>query len=107
MSLYDEYDKLVQQRKRFEGDIEYDSNPLILETVKLMTADIQDTVDFLDHDCTEEQFIWLSEVFDEIAEKTKSPEFIEALHRAALRFPEATEKYNIQYFIDCASEYIP
>ena len=106
MNLHDEYEKIVQQRKSFDGDISYDDNPLILETVKLMTADIQKTIDFLDCDCTEEQFVWLSEVFDEIAEKTKSMEFIEALRRTAARFPEATKKYNIEYFIDSASEYV-
>ena len=106
MSLHDEYEKIVKQRKEFDGDISYDDNPLILETVKLMTADIQKTIEFLDRECTEEQFVWLSEVFDEIASETKSKEFIEALRRTAARFPEATTKYNIQYFIDSASEYV-
>lgn len=106
MKLYDEYEKIIQQRKNLDGDISYEDNPLIPETVKLMTADIQKTIEFLDRDCTEEQFVWLSEVFDEIAEKTKSGDFIKALRRTAERFPEVTKKYNIEYFIDSASEYV-
>lgn len=106
MNLHDEYEKIVQQRKSLNEDIEYEGNPLIQETINLMTADIRKTIEFLDKTCTEEQFIWLSEVFDEIAEKTRCQEFIEAIRRTAARFPEATEKYNIQYFIDSASEYI-
>ncbi len=46
MNLHDEYEKIVQQRKGFDGDISYDDNPLILETVKTMTADIQKTIEF-------------------------------------------------------------
>ena len=48
----------------------------------------------------------MSEIFVEIAERTKSKEFINALRRAVLKFPEASMEYNIQYFIDSAKEYI-
>ena len=32
----------------------------------------EETITFLDKECSEEQFIWMSEIFDEIAERTKS-----------------------------------
>ena len=73
--------------------------------VDLLTEDINATVSFLDKECSEEQFVWMSEIFDEIAERTKSKAFIEALRRAARRYQKATEDYNIEYFIDSAEEY--
>ena len=48
----------------------------------------------------------MSEIFDEIAERTKSREFIEALRRTAQKYPKAAKDYNIDYFIDSAEEYI-
>ena len=78
----------------------------IKEMVDLLTGDIRVTIVFLDTECSEKEFIWMSEIFDEIAERTKSREFIEALRRTAKRFPEAAKDYNLEYFIDSAEEYI-
>ena len=72
MSIFKKYEELISQRKKMEGDIDYERDPVILETIELMTKDVEETIAFLDKDCTEEQFIWLSEVFDEIAQRTGS-----------------------------------
>ena len=70
--------------------------------IALITEDIDKSIDFLDNDCTADQFSWLSEVFDEIAEITKSQAFIEALKRLAIKYPEETKEYNIESFIESA-----
>ena len=106
MHIGEKYKALIDERDKIEGDIDYDNNPTIKEMIDLLTNDIEETISFLDSECTEEQFIWMSEIFDEIAERTKSKEFISALRRAALRYPEASTEYSIQYFIDSAEEYL-
>jgi hypothetical protein len=106
MSISEELNSLILQRKSIEGDVDYENNQVIQDEIQLMIKDINATVSFLENDCTEEQFIWLSEVFDEIAERSKSSEFIAAIRRAAKRFPQAVATYNINYFIDSAAEYI-
>ena len=105
MGIFKDYNDLVAQRIKIEGDIDYEKDPVILGTIELMTKNIEETIAFLDNDCTEEQFIWLSEVFDEIAQRTRSKSFIDALVRASKKYPKATEKYNIDYFINSAAEY--
>ena len=105
MSIFKKYEELISQRKKMEGDIDYERDSVILETIELMTKDVEETIAFLDKDCTEEQFIWLSEVFDEIAQRTGSKALIDALMRVSKKYPEATEKYNINYFINSAAEY--
>lgn len=106
MSISKEFSALILRRKCIEGDIDYENDQIIQDAILLMTKDIAATIDFLDNGCTEEQFVWFSEIFDEVAAKSKSSEFIAALRRAAERFPEAVEKYNIRYFIDSAAEYV-
>ena len=49
---------------------------------------------------------WLSEIADEITACTKSSEFIQALMDLCDKYPEATEKYNIRYFVKSAAEYL-
>ena len=82
------------------------ANLVIMKMIKLMTEDMTKTIDFLDHECTGDQFAWLSEIFEEIAEASQSHEFIAALRRAAKRYPEETKQFNIISFIDDAETYI-
>ena len=105
MNISEEFNALILRRKSIEGDVDYENEQIIQDAIQLMIKDITATISFLDNDCTEEQFVWLSEIFDEIAERSNSSEFITALRRVAKRFPEAVRKYNIEYFIDSAAEY--
>ena len=68
----------------------------------VLCEDIEGTVQYLRSDCTADEFSWISEVFDEIVIRTKSPEFISALRFLAEKYPEETEAYNIAPFIDSA-----
>ena len=57
-----------------------------------------------DPDCTSEIFTDWSEVFDDVARKTQSREFVEALKVAAKRFPDACKEYNIEGCIGFAED---
>lgn len=46
--------------------------------VDIFSADIEKSVDFFLHDCTNEEFYWLSEAFEEIADKTQNKDLISA-----------------------------
>ncbi len=48
------------------------------EAVEIFTKDCAKTINFFLHDCTDEEFYWLSEIFEEIAEKTQSKQLISA-----------------------------
>ena len=102
--ISDEYDALIEEREHtYIMDFR---EPVIMKMIKLMTEDMTKTIDFLDHECTGDQFAWLSEIFEEIAEASQSHEFIAALRRAAKRYPEETKQFNIISFIDDAETYI-
>ena len=44
--------------------------------IEIFTKDCAKTMKFFQNDCTDEEFYWLSEIFEEIAEKTQSKELI-------------------------------
>ena len=102
MKIKDEYAKLVAQRENIEHIVDWENEPVIKATIQLFTANLQETIDFLDNDCTADQFSWMSEVFDDISEKLQSWEFIDALRRTAAKFPEETREYNVLSFIETA-----
>ena len=49
------------------------------EMTDILSKDINATLEFFKNDCTDEEFYWLGSVFEDVAEKTKSPELIPAL----------------------------
>ena len=67
---------------------------------------ISDTIDFVRKECSADEFSTLSEIFDEITQKSKSKEFIEVLREAARKFPEECEKHYIIGAIDDAEGYL-
>ena len=46
--------------------------------VDILSAYIEKSLVFFLHDCTDEEFYWLSEAFEEIADKTQSQKLISA-----------------------------
>ena len=102
MSISKEYEVIVQQleleRKNHLDEVpDYeDISQAIKPEIALFTRSLHETVQFLDNDCTADQLSWMSEVFEEISAKLQSWEFIDALKRAADRFPEECKIYNIR-----------
>lgn len=47
--------------------------------IAILTADVPATIAYFLHDCTDEEFFWLSEIFSDLSEKVPSKELVEAL----------------------------
>ena len=61
----------------------------------LLNENLEETMAFLDT-CTEEEFYWVSNAFEDISEKYKSPEFIECIKRNMQRFPDTIEHSQME-----------
>ena len=68
--------------------------------IDIICEDINDTIRYLDEECTADGFSWISEVMEDVAERTQSLEFVETLYKIAEKYPEETKKYNIMSFVD-------
>ena len=108
MSIKEEYAEIVkllaEEEKKCLPELPdyWETSPAINAEIALFARNLQETVQFLDNDCTAEQLVWISEVFEEISAKLQSWEFIDALKRAADRFPEECKIYNIRECISFA-----
>ncbi len=108
MSLKDEYVKIInlreeEDRKHLSELPDYwENSPAINAKIELFAKNLQETIDFLDNDCTADQLSWMSEVFEEISAKLQSWDFIDALNRCADKYPEECKVYNIRECIEYA-----
>lgn len=60
------------------------------EMTDMLTDDISATISFFESDCSDEEFYWLGSVFEDIAEKTQSKEFIMTLRNRLSRVSPKT-----------------
>ena len=81
------------------------------EMTDILSADIYATMDYFRTECTDEEFYWLGAVFEDVAEKTQSKEFIQVLRdRLAKVLPDNFQQQNfksehMQKWVDYA-EYV-
>ncbi len=59
MNISTEFATLIEERKTYQGDIDYESNTTIAAMVALLSKDIKATITFLDEQCDGEQLVWM------------------------------------------------
>ena len=105
----EKFDKIIKKRKFWNQFQEADPESMdkIWEDLtELLSEDINDTIKFMKNDINGTEFIWISEVFYEIADKTQSKEFINILYEIAKKFPKETDEHYILRSIEFAEEFI-
>ena len=70
--------------------------------IDILSRNIEDTIEFLENECTANEFSWLSEVFDDVAEKTQSRAFVDCLYKVAKKFPDECREYHIDKVLEYA-----
>ena len=72
------------------------------EETDILSEDIPSAIEFLRNECTADEYSWISEIIDDIAEKTNCREFVECYKGLMDKFVEESRKYNIAGSIECA-----
>jgi hypothetical protein len=86
-----EYVETISQGEWAEG-IENCCN----KEIDILAEDINSTINFLKNDCTAKEFVWISEIIEDLAEKTKSHALIACYKSLVVKFPEECQNYCIE-----------
>ena len=70
--------------------------------IEILTEDIPSTIEYLQNDCTADEYSWISEVLDDIVELVPSRELVQCFKILMAKFPEECVKYNIAGSIESA-----
>ena len=65
------------------------------EEIEILGEDVDATISFLQNECTAEEFGWISEIIDNLAERTRSRELVQAYKNLTDKFPEECKESNI------------
>lgn len=63
--------------------------------VEILTEDINETIEFVKHKCDDHTLFWMSEVFEDIIEKTKSKELLQVILERANRVIDENNRKEI------------
>lgn len=85
----------IKKRAATDDEWAYGVEQCWKEEIEILSRNIEDAISFLETECTADEFSWLSEVFDDVAEKTQSRAFVDCLYRVAKKFPEECKTYYI------------
>jgi hypothetical protein len=72
------------------------------EEIEVLREDVNGTIEYLNSECTEDEFTWISEIIEDLIDATKSKELLECYKSLAVKYPEASATYNIDDFIESA-----
>ncbi len=76
------------------------------DEASILAENVTATIEFFSHECTDDEFSILCEVFDDVIEKTQSKELISVWENRLNNITDETEKALIQTDIDIAKEKI-
>ena len=93
--ITDEIRASIAKRAATEDEWDYDVEKCWKEEIEILSRNIKETIAFLEYECTADEFAWLSEVIDDVAEKTQSREFVDCLYKVAKKYPETCKEYYI------------
>ena len=102
MNFAETYRKLLKQRIETHNEALTFDEPFIKEAIHLFAQNIPEAIHYLENDCAEEEYGYISEIIDDIAYESKNVPLIEAYAALAEKYPEETKDYNIRSFINSA-----
>lgn len=98
---------IVAERKRIADETldnwDYGIELCHEKFLSMITSNLEEGIAFLENDCDVETIYWISEIFEDIAAKTQSKDFIAAIHRIHDKMPENIKK-SIEIDIESAEQ---
>lgn len=94
--------EVIRRRKETHDEYDYGVEMCDKEEIQILAEDIPSTIEYLQNQCIADEFVWISEIIDDLAEKTKSRELVECYKNLMNKYPEETKEYYIGFCVECA-----
>ncbi|WP_296156737.1 hypothetical protein [uncultured Gardnerella sp.] len=98
--------EVLKRRDETHSEYTYGIEMCCKEEVEILSEDIPSTIAYLKNECTADEFVWISEIIDDLAEKTKSRELVECYKNLMNKYPDETKEYYIGFCVECAEYFL-
>lgn len=93
---------IIAKREATSDEWQYGVEQCWEELSSALADDYRAARKFLLEDCTADEASWISEVYEEIIQKTQSGRYIDLLRRSIGRFPEEDRLHHMSRHLDTA-----
>ena len=100
------FKEVIRRRKETHDEYDYGVEMCNKEEIQILAEDIPSTIEYLKNDCTADEFVWISEIIDDLAEKTRNRELMECYKSLMGKFPEESKRYHVDFCIECAEDFL-
>lgn len=100
------FKEVIRRRKETHDEYDYGVEMCNKEEIQILAEDIPSTIEYLKKDCTADEFVWISEIIDDLAEKTRNRELMECYKSLMGKFPEESKRYHVDFCIECAEDFL-
>ncbi len=100
------FKEVIKTRNETDDEYDYGVEMCDKEEIQILAEDIPSTIEYLQNQCTADEFVWISEVIDDLAEKTRSRELVECYKDLMNKYPEETKEYYIGFCVECAEDFL-
>ena len=88
MNFAETYRKLLKQRIETPNEILMFTEPFIKDAIHLFSNNIPEAISHLKNECSDEEYVYISEIIDDIASESKNLELIQTYASLAYKYPE-------------------
>ncbi|MDD6700775.1 hypothetical protein [Mogibacterium kristiansenii] len=93
------FKEIIQERSRIAAECcdewSFGIEKCWSQEIEMLSEDVDATISFLQNECTAEELSWISEIIDNLAERTRSRELLQAYKNLTDKFPEECKESNI------------
>ena len=98
------FKEVIKTRNETDDEYDYGVEMCWKEEIEILSEDVPSTVTYLKNDCTPKEFFWISEIIDDLAEKTKSREIVEAYKNLGKKYPDMAKTFSFEFCASYAEE---
>ena len=99
---YEEIRVAISDRINNPNALNY-PDPWWEKEITVLTRDLDTTICFIRQVCTDDELFWISEIFDDLIQKTKSDELLKCLRERAETIQDIQKKEEVKKEIEEAS----
>ena len=104
----EELQSIVAERKRIaietQDEWDYSIEQCWKKETEILTRNLTKTINFIENECDDDTFCWVSEVFEDVAEITQSKEFVAAIKKRAEKVVDAEDRRSVQVDVRYAED---
>lgn len=77
--MREELEKVIEKRRSLEINDDFSLLELWQDEIRIITENMEKSINYILEDCSDEYLYWMSEVFEEVVQITQNRDFIEAV----------------------------